>query len=80
MPPQSSFRGSDYEHATTRFCQSNGGSIGDRGNDVGTTIGDSSGAFRPSCCAARRADGTWTCAMDAWTDGGETAVDSVDSS
>jgi hypothetical protein len=25
-----SFRGSDYKHATTRFCQSNGGGIGNR--------------------------------------------------
>jgi hypothetical protein len=65
-----------YRHATTRFCQSDDGGIGDRYDNVRATISDASGTF----CAARYADGAWTCAMDAWAHGGEPATDRVDSS
>lgn len=74
-----SFRGSDNDYATTRFCEGNGGGIGVRQDDVRTTDANSGGALCAACNAARCVDGAWTCAMDAGTDGGETTVDSVDS-
>src|ERR1700722_20232461 len=70
--------GSDSDYATTRFCEGNRGGFGVRQDDVGTT--NSGGALSAACGAARCNDSSRTCPMDAWADGGETAVDRVGSS